>query len=487
MRCYAVMPEKRKSSSPGEGEPMAKSKRRSVGLAISGNNKDKKKLSKQQQKQEKQQQADNQPRDKNSSSYDKDFMKYVMSNFRDYENPKSSTKPATTDSDSEDDDDDVQFQSVELPTYDSILDPVPAAAAPAADPVENKEDDLGLKITGVTSIDESTFQQNTPKPPARDNAVASSLNGKQAKKDILPSLPPGSIPASLFLQNISAAAASVAAAVIAGKPTAAPPPSLPIRQPRPPVPILPSPRGLPQGQLRPRPMRQPAPTFRSQNVGNLGPRRTVRQLINQVKTSTGVQRPGLPQPRGMQAGLQPVLSTIQQSVRGMRPQQNMQNVRALGPRLNARGVRPQNTGMRPPSLQGPANRFQGRGMVSQATGRPRVPTIRSILSEQLSMPPTLNKANASATPQAVPQKRNPKSGRRPYSKILEPIVARLRSEGKISQTSRGGNGAGLTLKQMYDVLRRKFSTKQVFEMCLWDLEHPDASLMEIALLNAFKF
>ncbi|KAK2170322.1 hypothetical protein LSH36_3g11021 [Paralvinella palmiformis] len=72
---------------------------------------------------------------------------------------------------------------------------------------------------------------------------------------------------------------------------------------------------------------------------------------------------------------------------------------------------------------------------------------------------------------------------KPYSDILNQVVRKL-SRDSIRRL--GINpGMPLNLKQMHNLLRNKFSTQQIYDMCLWDMEHPDASLLEIAITNAF--
>ena len=91
--------------------------------------------------------------------------------------------------------------------------------------------------------------------------------------------------------------------------------------------------------------------------------------------------------------------------------------------------------------------------------------------------------NGSASPAARQKIMEQTKKWKPYSDILNHVVRKLSRD---SLRRLGINpGMPLNLKQMHNLLRNKFNTQQIYDMCLWDMEHPDASLLEIAITNAF--
>ena len=269
------------------------------------------------------------------------------------------------------------------------------------------------------------------------------------------------------------------------------------------------------------PQQLAGPRYTSTPVNNKSGLRSFNKQV-QITSAVGSQlRPGqnIRQPRSVNQGSTSVTNPSMSATNIMQQvmaaaQQAAKNIRAANapPRpVMAPGRVPSQTIMRLPQQRQPQqrqplqqqqqrapfrnvrpvqNQRGGNFTASRAPGRPQPP--RQIQAGGQQIRPLLNGnahhggARQAFQPGAAANDNHMDAAKKwkPYSDILNSISRRLTKE---SGRKLGINPQmQLNLKQMYTLLRRKFNTNQIYDMCLWDMEHPDASLLEIAITNAFS-
>jgi hypothetical protein len=413
---------------------------------------------------------------------DKDFTSYMLSN---YASDVSDLVKSGAKSDSSDDDSDAEggaFPAFDLPSFGTFDD------GDDVEPADSKEQENAQGSSGATG--QSSTNNNgiiflsdpsqLPQPisfttPTLMSPVVIGKNSQTTTGQVIVMNSPVSSGSSKLVSHVQPVVLPAAQAKnspsfrVAPRHTSTPIAKPGIRSFNTPTPTTVT---TPQQRQQAQNLRQTRSAMNvakptSQSIASLGSssNMSATNIMQQVMAAAQQAAKNL---RAANAPVRPVMQPVRGGMH--MPQQRM----PLQQRPQFRNVRP---GQNPRANFMPLPRGQiGRQVRGQTIGQVR-PVVNG------------NARNAGVRQQFQPGTVNNNSMEsvkkwKPYSDILNGISRRL--------TKDSGRKLGinpqmqLNLKQMYTLLRRKFNTNQIYDMCLWDMEHPDASLLEIAITNAFN-